>query len=297
MAEKGAFRSTVLMHPARYWFAKVNPRTQQCRMRFNHSLRAVILFGWANLVSPTIQAVEPLSHAHAHNDYEHQRPLLDALDQGFCSVEADIYLMEGKLLVAHNRSDVKPERTLQALYLDPLRERAKKNGGRVFPSGPEFTLLIDLKTEWKAIYPALRGVLTNYADVLTTFRGDAKQTNAVLVIISGSRSRSMFAGESVRYAAFDGELGDLDTNPSANFAPWISASWGSKFRWRANDEMPEAEREQLGTIVRRAHEQGRRVRFWGAPDGPNFWRAMREAGVDLINTDRLPELAEFLRKQ
>ena len=25
----------------------------------------------------------PLIHAHAHNDYEHKRPLLDALDHGF----------------------------------------------------------------------------------------------------------------------------------------------------------------------------------------------------------------------
>src|SRR5882762_4628435 len=70
----------------------------------------------------------PLIHAHAHNDYEHTRPLLDALDHGFCSVEADIYLVDGKLLVAHDRSKVKAERTLQSLYLDPLRERVRKNG-------------------------------------------------------------------------------------------------------------------------------------------------------------------------
>src|ERR1700686_2617314 len=65
--------------------------------------------------------VVPLRHAHAHNDYEHKRPLFDALDCGFCSVEADIWLVDGKLLVAHDRNQVKPERTLQALYLDPLR--------------------------------------------------------------------------------------------------------------------------------------------------------------------------------
>src|SRR5437660_12585606 len=79
----------------------------------------------------------PLIHTHAHNDYEHKRPLFDALEHGFCSVEADIYLVDGQLLVAHNRSQVKPERTLQALYLDPLRELVKKNGGRVYPGGPE----------------------------------------------------------------------------------------------------------------------------------------------------------------
>src|SRR6185295_12383494 len=74
----------------------------------------------------------PLTRAHAHNDYEHTRPLFDALEQGFCSVEADVWLVDGKLLVAHDLKNVKQERTLAALYLDPLRERVRKNGGRVY---------------------------------------------------------------------------------------------------------------------------------------------------------------------
>ena len=103
--------------------------------------------------------VVPLTRVHAHNDYEHKRPLFDALDHGFCSVEADIYLVNGQLLVAHDRGQVKPDRTLQSLYLDPLRERVRRNGGRVYPQGPEVTLLIDLKSEWPEIYPVLRRVL------------------------------------------------------------------------------------------------------------------------------------------
>ena len=43
-----------------------------------------------------------LTNAHAHNDYEHTHPLADALEQGFCSIEADIHLVNGKLLVAHD---------------------------------------------------------------------------------------------------------------------------------------------------------------------------------------------------
>ncbi|HEY3914204.1 MAG TPA: hypothetical protein VGN61_06930, partial [Verrucomicrobiae bacterium] len=70
-----------------------------------------------------------ITQAHAHNDYVHTHPLFDALDNGFCSVEADIYLTNGQLLVAHELSKVKPANTLQALYLDPLRARVKKNGG------------------------------------------------------------------------------------------------------------------------------------------------------------------------
>jgi hypothetical protein len=49
--------------------------------------------------------------------------------------------------------------------------------------------------------------------------------------------------------------------------------------------------------VARAHPQGRRVRFWGAPDNETFWRAMRTADVDLINTDNLAGLEKFLRSE
>ncbi len=259
------------------------------------ALLLVLIVGWTVLRPIAVFAQPaPLINAHAHNDYEHPRPLLDALDHGFCSVEADIWLVEGRLLVAHDRDKVKPERTLEALYLDPLRERAKKNGGRVYPNGPEFSLLIDLKSNWKTTYPALRAVLTNYADVLTTFHSNEKRTNAVLVIISGSRDRTMFEGETVRYAAFDGELSDLDANPSPHFAPWISSRWGASFSWRGNGPMPDAEKQKLDTIVNRAHEQGRRVRFWGAPDNREFWQVLQAARVDMINTDNLAGLQRFL---
>ena len=109
-----------------------------------------LVFGAASVASAT--QVRPLPQAHAHNDYEHERPLLDALDHGFTSVEADIYLVDGQLLVGHDPEDLTPERTLQSLYLEPLRKRVLANGGNVYPSGKrsgkptEFQLLIDIKT-------------------------------------------------------------------------------------------------------------------------------------------------------
>lgn len=90
--------------------------------------------------------VTPLPNAHAHNDYYHKRPLLDALDHGFCSVEADVFLVDGELLVGHDRRELTAERSLRKLYLDPLRRRVKENGGRVYREPGEFTLLVDFKT-------------------------------------------------------------------------------------------------------------------------------------------------------
>jgi hypothetical protein len=242
--------------------------------------------GWKRDVMPLIQA-------HAHNDYEHKRPLFDALDSGFCSVEADIYLVDGQLLVAHEKSQTKPETTLQSLYLNPLRDRVKKNGGRVYPGGPEFSLLIDIKTDWKTTYPVLRGILKEYSDILTIFRSDSKDTNAITAIITGNRFKEMFAGEAECYCALDGELADLDSNALPGLIPWISSSWSSTFHWNGHGEMPADERSRLKEIVAKTHAKGCRLRFWGSPDNPDFWREMLADGVDLINTDKLAELRQF----
>src|SRR6185295_6693649 len=123
----------------------------------------------------------PLPHAHAHNDYEHVRPLLDALDHGYCSVEADVWLVNGQLLVAHDLKDAKPERTLQAMYLDPLRARVARNAGKVFRGGPPCTLLVDVKSDATNTYLALRDVLRPYGAMLTRFSKDQTATNAITV--------------------------------------------------------------------------------------------------------------------
>jgi hypothetical protein len=249
---------------------------------------------WAAATILSSAAPAPVPRTHSHNDYLHARPLLDALDQGFCSVEADIHLIDGKLLVAHDRATTRPERTLQALYLDPLRERVRKNGGRVYPKGPEFNLLIDLKTDWTNTYPELRDVLYQYADILTSYHADVKDANAVTVIVTGNRSLQMFDEEATRYAAYDGQVSDIESVRPASWIPWISSSWGSSFKWRGTGEMPAEEKEKLKQLVTRAHRHQRQVRFWGAPDEPAFWEQMLAQDVDWINTDNLAGLRKFL---
>src|SRR5438552_16696309 len=131
---------------------------------------------------PETNLPPPLTRAHAHNDYEHPRPLFDGLDHGFCSIEADVWLVDDHLLVAHDREKVKATRTLQALYLNPLRERVRKNRGRVYPNGPEVILLVDVKSDAEKTYAALRQVMPEYADMVTVFRDGNVQTTAVKTV-------------------------------------------------------------------------------------------------------------------
>jgi len=248
------------------------------------------------LVCTVVRAAEPAPQlrAHAHNDYEHPRPLLDALDHGFGSIEADIYLVEGRLLVAHNLKDVKPERTLEALYLAPLRERVQRNGGRVYRGGPTIALLVDVKSEGAATYAALHVILQNYAAMLTRFRGETVEPGAITVVVSGNRVPSVMAAQPLRYAAMDGRVADLAGGAPVALVPWISDNWQKTFTWKWTGPMPDADREKLRELVAQTHAQGRRIRFWNTPDTPEAWRLLLDAGVDLINTDRLAALQAFL---
>ena len=256
------------------------------------ALPALLATGFTLAVPPPV----PLPAAHAHNDYEHTRPLFDALARGFCSVEADVWLQKGQLLVAHTPFGWKADRTLQSLYLDPLRERVKRNGGRVYPDGPAFHLMIDVKTDAKETWAALDTVLAEYADLLTVTKDGKTEVKAVTVVISGNWDREGIEKAVVRYAAIDGRPKDLDGGKPAELIPWVSQGWGVLFKWDGTGDITADERKKLQELVAKAHKQGRKVRFWATPDTPAVWAELLAAGCDFINTDKLDELRAFLLK-
>lgn len=259
-----------------------------------HSWLCVSLFIGIPAVLSAADAAAPLQQAHAHNDYEHERPLLDALDHGFCSVEADVWLVDGELLVAHDRDKVKAGRTLQSLYLDPLRERVTKNGGRVHRDGPQFTLLIDFKSSADPTYRVLREILNDYEAMLTRFEEGTIHDGAVVVIVSGNRPFAQMRAEPKRLAAIDGRLSDLKKLPPKHFMPLISDNWRNHFTWRGVGTMSDAELKKLRDTIKQVHSQDRRIRFWASPDVPASWKLQQEVGTDLINTDKLADLAKYL---
>lgn len=113
-----------------------------------------------------------LSFAHAHNDYLNERPLLDALEQGFASVEADVFLIDGELYVAHTFVEVDRSKTFRKLYLDPLRELVEKNRGRVYPGvNHPLVLLVDIKTDAEKTFAELHRQLLEYRSMLVEASG------------------------------------------------------------------------------------------------------------------------------
>ena len=106
-----------------------------------------------------VHQVVPLAKAHSHNDYLQARPLSEALAEGFCSVEADVFFEDGDLFIGHA---IPSAETLEELYLKPLVQRATKAPATasgsitlqpIYPSSrllgiqgcEQLTLLVDLK--------------------------------------------------------------------------------------------------------------------------------------------------------
>ncbi|MEU2870904.1 phosphatidylinositol-specific phospholipase C/glycerophosphodiester phosphodiesterase family protein [Streptomyces olivoreticuli] len=244
----------------------------------------------------------PLRRAHAHNDYEHPYPLTGALSHGFGSVEADIWLVGDKLLVAHDASGLDPTRTLESLYLDPLLRRVRSGHGRVYP-GYDFSLqlLIDIKTAGGPTYRELSRHLHRYRSMLSVCDNGRVRRGAITAVISGDRgARGPMERERVRRAFYDGRLADLGSGAPASFAPLVSDNWSLNFTWQGAGPMPERERAELRRIVSTAHAEHRQVRFWATPDRPGpardaLWRELLAAGVDYLNTDDLAGLEAFLR--
>lgn len=245
---------------------------------------------------PTLATVSPLPNAHAHNDYEHNRPLLDALEQGFTSVEADVYWMHDSLYVNHNRPYYRdPVRTLDKLYLSPLRQRIQQNGGKVYPGYTQpFYLFVDFKTGAEDTYTALDKLFQRYRDILKVCTRKNCNQAPVQVIVSGNRPIETMSKQSERLAGLDGRPSDLGKGYAHQLMPIISDNYRNHFKWSGQGEMPAEEKTKLLDLVKKVHAEGKKLRFWASPENEQVWRTLRQAGVDLINTDRLVELRAFL---
>jgi len=81
-------------------------------------------------VKKNLTGVIPLTRAYAHNDQDSAaNPLTDALENTFCNIETDTYLINNTLYVGHDLNDLKG--LLEELYLTPLAELVwtNDNGG------------------------------------------------------------------------------------------------------------------------------------------------------------------------
>ncbi|MEL6255451.1 MAG: phosphatidylinositol-specific phospholipase C/glycerophosphodiester phosphodiesterase family protein [Bacteroidota bacterium] len=228
--------------------------------------------------------------AHAHNDYEHKQPLFDALEQGFSSVEADVWLIKGELYVKHNKPlNISETPTLEELYLQPLLKifEERKNGIYENLKRP-FFLMIDIKSEAASTYNILKEKLIAYRPLLLG------EHPPLLIFLSGNRPIELVRVEVNPFIGIDGRPNDLGKGYSAEFMPVISQRFSKIIKWKGKAPILPEQFGVLKALAHRCHEEGKLLRLWASPETKLCWETLRKAGVDLINTDKLEALHLFL---
>ena len=104
--------------------------------------------------------------------------------------------------------------------------------------------------------------------------------------------------QAIRYASFDGRMGDIDSDISPTLMPVVSDNWTKFFKWNGMGKMPVNERQKLLDISNKAKSKGYILRFWSTPNRTvqqrnAIWKELSNAGVGLIGTDHLREFQRF----
>jgi hypothetical protein len=229
-----------------------------------------------------------VQNAHAHNDYLHTVPFYTAFNSGFGSVEADVYPVNGDLLVAHGKSQIQTERTLRKLYLEPLKAELKKIPGR------QVTLLVDIKEKHPEALAILIKQLKPLKKYLTTpDKGKGKLT----VLISGDRPHPSAYNTYPDYIFFDSDLSVEHTAEQWKRVGLVSLNFTKLSKWKGKDKIPGEDEARLQHTIDSVHTAGKKIRFWAAPDSSNAWEELMRLGVDLIGTDKIEGLTAFLNNK
>jgi glycerophosphoryl diester phosphodiesterase len=221
---------------------------------------------------------------HSHNDYEQKQPFFAAYNLGFDSIEADLYLKDGELYVAHDWKDVSAERTLKSLYIEPLLAKIKENNGFPYPNKKPLQLLLDLKREGKEILKVLYTQLKPYE----------KELRHVKIAISGDMPAPEEFQNYDKMFFFDGRKNLTYSKKSYKRVALVSASFldFGKY-WAGKEAINDETFQKIGTFVEEMHKKGKKVRIWGTPNTILGFETLQKLKVDIIGTDDLELLAKF----
>jgi len=241
-----------------------------------------------------LPAQQILDCGHSHNDYVHEHPLFDALSYGYKSIEIDVWLHNGKLVVDHDGVGLDSKKDIEELYLRPIAERVKAHHGWVYDGDTTPTIfMVEFKNDGEACYVKLKELIEKYKGLFCDRMG---RGGPIKILITGNKPWKTLLKGNELYATGDGDISQSCDKTPDYIIERVSDPYGEHFSWHGRGAMPKAQRQKLEELVKIAHDHGRQIRFYALPQNENVWRELLDAGVDWINIDKLEMFAKFYKK-
>lgn len=241
---------------------------------------------------------------HSHNDYKRRIPLFEALASGCISIEADVHLVDGDLLVGHRARGLKSTHSLRTMYLEPLQRLVESgNANRrnatdpdswrgVFDKNPKQTvvLLVDHKGVGRDVFVELNKQLEplREMDYLTHWNGSDKVVRPLTIVATGKAPfESVLELSDTRrdifwdapLAALPSASDDFTTHPpmfkyNRSNSHYASTRYRNRnaIGWRPeglDEPLLKAQNEDFAaTQAEQAVARGLLTRYWETPKGP-----------------------------
>lgn len=225
----------------------------------------------------------------AHNDYQKPRPFFAAYAERVGFIEVDVFLWDNTLVVAHTRAEIRRDLEIEGMYLKPLSEMVRANGGKAYPDDAEsLHLMVDIKTEAVPTLRRLVEILSGYPQLT--------ECKNLFITISGNMPAPLDWSWVPVFIHFDGRPGIFYDEEQLERVPLISSSFRSYSSWNGKKNLPPEGRARLTEAVMAAHLLGKPIRLWASPDSPRAWAELKELGVDVINTDDVKGAVQFAER-
>lgn len=220
---------------------------------------------------------------HSHNDYYQNIPFWKAFSSGLSSIEVDVFLENDSLFVTHGKSEIIRDRTIENLYLQPIKKVIDLKIGKL----DRLQLLVDFKSEAYTSLNKLISTLKRYPSIIKDQR--------ISIVISGNRPKPNEYINYPPYIHFDYQsLEEITDVEQLKKIALISLNFKKISPWNGKGKLTGTDHQKISKVIAQAHQMKKPFRFWGVPDSKTAWKKMKEMGVDFINTDKPNESSTYL---
>lgn len=220
--------------------------------------------------------------------------------QGVVHYEAQVMYIYGEVYVTSQMPDSANHTmpTLRSTYLLPIYSQYKKNQGKVHESfDDEMYLFLDIKFDPKKTYHKVWEQLSPYHEMLTYRVGPQWHEGKLKVIFVGNAPMRAFQQERVCFVAAQGTIADLDKKYDNKVMPLIGIDFENEIDWNGVGKMPFDVYEKFKDVIRRSHEQGKKVRVYNLPNDEGIWDVLHTAGVDMISSNNPEQFQKFMESK
>ena len=153
-------------------------------------------------------------------------------------------------------------------------------------------MLVDIKENHREALTLLSKELQPLLPYLST----PSAAKNITISISGERPPPADYKLYPDYIFFDDDLKRPHSVEEWKRVNLVSLQFDKITQWKGVGPIPSDDLERLKHKIDSVHAAGKPIRFWAAPDTDEAWKQQIKLKVDLIGTDKINELASYLKK-